>query len=207
MNPEKDLAAFITTRARTFNARLNAEPVLFKRLALDVAERALELEKKYPNKSSKYQQAATEIFAVMGKGVGILQQFAAALETTDVSLIAPGKFFATVDALPDVDVTQSQEIIVAISEALQGAENGGHTFTEIFYENYLGEYLANIFNVSTIEALHEDAGLFAASRVLVHPGEQNVALFQIFGDADDLIKTNIDDTYYSFAEMQAELEK
>ena len=205
--PLQDLTAFISSYNTEFIARLNAEPQLFKKIALDTAAHAMDLEQLSTHTDGKYRQAAVEILAVMGKGVGIIDSFADILADGNIEAIQPGKFLDLADNLPETDPLQSPELIEMIAGALQSSEDENISFSDIFYLNYLGEYLANIFNVTAIEKLSEAPELFAASRAIGENNAKTNELFTLFSDVNDVLKNSLADTYYSFGEMAEELQK
>ncbi len=126
------------------------EPQMFLALGKDIKEHALQLSQ-LPH---AFEEGAVEIVNLMAKETYLVDLFTQAIADENVEVIKPGVFLEKADNVPDIDPEASQELIAVVSHALETmSENNLQNFPPLYYENYFGEYLTNIFFVSAIELL------------------------------------------------------
>lgn len=205
MNLEEKFKHYVQEKNKIFLAKIKEEPTSFIKIARDTVKRAEELQVLYPSDTQRYHEAAIEIVSVMGQGVGLIQLFTTAIVEDNLAAIAPGKFLDAVDALPAVDPVASNEIIITVAEKLRSLESAEYTFGDIFYQNYFGEYMANIFNVTCVEGLSAQPELFHQLKKLIPDPSAPLVLYEALGDANDLLKNDLADNYYSYEKLKMQL--
>lgn len=204
MNTSQTLQLTLENHLTRFLDNVHDNPEMLEKIAHDVVSRGEELMKDYPAKTQLYHEAAIEIVQVMSKGAYMLDLFTQAIYDENIEAIAPGKFLTAVDDIPDIDPVKSNEIIQTVAQALEhiASEQPTIPFGAIFYENYFGEYIANIFHVSAIESLYENAELFKNLKALLNKKRQSDEIYAIFQGTTDQLQRDLASRYFSYEEIR-----
>lgn len=203
MQPQTDFQALLEKRLKQFIKNLHETPQMLEKVANDVMHQALQLEKDYPSQTQRLHEGAIELVDVMAKGASAIDLFLAHLKTQDLEKIAPGVFLQEVDDLPAIDPIKSNEVIELVVTGLEEifAKDPELSFGEVFYENYLGEYIANIFQVSAIESLYDLPDLFQALKNLYEEEGQEI-FYTLFSNVEETLKEDVRKNYYSFSYLK-----
>lgn len=203
MQTQTDFQKLLETRLQQFTKSLHKTPQMLEKVANDVMQQALQLEEDYPSQTQRLHEAAIELVDVMAKGASTIDLFLKHVETQDLKKIAPGVFLQEVDDLPAIDPLKSSEAIQLVATGLEEIldKDSEISFGEVFYENYLGEYITNIFQVSAIESLYEAPDLFEALKALYE--EKGADIFYIlFSQVGERLKEDLRKNYYDFTYLK-----
>ncbi|WP_071131259.1 hypothetical protein [Enterococcus timonensis] len=204
MESSAQFQMLLNNHLTSFLEKIHESPEILGKIANDIAGKAAAMENDYPAQTQLLHVGAVEIVSVMAKGAGIIDLFTQAVADQDLDLVAPGNFLQAADDLPEIDAVKSSEVVALVADALNNLleEHPKLTFADIFYENFFGEYVANIFNVSAIELLSEKPELFKSLKKYIDEKGQSDVLSDIINKSDEQLKEDLTRNYYSFRQLQ-----
>lgn len=202
MDAKEQFPLLINHRLTQFLKSIKDNPNILEKIARDIAQHGKEMEEDYPSDTQSIHEIAIEVVDIMAKGAASIDLFLTCVKNEDYSLLAPGAFLERADSFPEIDPVKSVDVINLVVNALTGVKEA-HPKTsagELFFENYFGEYVANIFNISFIESLGDKKDLLKEAKVLLDSGDEEF-FYNLFTEANEKLKHKLTKVNYHYQDI------